>query len=106
MKITIGILRRLIQEALLEGGGGTTMPPRPMIRNPMSPSMADREQIGKNSIQNMDTDEDKISPHLREPVYDEGDCLGPVPPNAEQPYALPDPFAQDFNVIPTPQIRR
>lgn len=104
MKITIGSLKRLIRDALLEGGGGTTMPPRPMIRNPMSPSMADREQIGKNSIQNMDTDE--ISPHLKDPVYDEEDCYGPVPPNAEQPYALPDPFAQDFNVIPTPQIRR
>ena len=81
------------------------MPPRPMIRNPMAPSMSDREQIGKNSIQNMD-DPEEISPHLREPVYDDEDCWGPVPPTAENPHAGPDIYNTDYNVIPrTPIIR-
>lgn len=105
MRIRIIELRRIIREALLESGGGTTMPPRPVVNNPMSPSMADREQLGRISIKDSE-DPEEVSPHLREPLYDEEDCHGPVPPTRQNPYALPDPYTQDYNVIPTPTIRR
>lgn len=89
----------------MEIGGGTTMPPRPTVRNPMAPSMADREQIGRISVRDSDDPED-VSPHLRDPLYDKEDCWGPVPPKGANPYAMPDPYSQDYHVIPTPQIRR
>lgn len=98
-------LRRIIRQSLVEIGGGTTMPPRPTVRNPMSPSMADREQLGRISVRDAD-DPEAVSPHLRDPLYDEEDCWGPVPPTGANPYAMPDPYSQDYHVIPTPQIRR
>ena len=105
MRITVGRLRRLIRETLAEAGGGTTMPPRPMVNNPMAPSMADREEIGRNSIKDMD-DPDELAPHLLEPVEEPEDCWGPVPPVAPNPYAMPDFYTKDFNVIPTSPIKR
>lgn len=105
MRITIKELRRIIRGVVLEAGGGTTMPPRPVVNNPMSPSMADREQIGRISVKDVDAP-DELAPHLQDPLYDEEDCWGPVPPKGQNPYAMPDPYTQDFNVIPTPQIRR
>ena len=106
MKIRVGTLRQLIREAILEAGGGITMPTRPMVRNPMAPSMSDREQIGKNSLKNIDDDEE-IAPHLIEPTYNEEDCWGPVPPTGDNnPHASMDFYNTDFNVIPrTPIIR-
>lgn len=104
MKIRLGELRRIIRSMILEAGGGITVPPRPTVRNPMSPSMADREQIGRISIRDRDTDE--IASHLQEPVYDEEDCWGPVPPTGPSPYATSDPYNKDYHVIPTPQIKR
>jgi hypothetical protein len=105
MKIKLGALRRLVREALLEAGGGTTLPPQPVTRNPMSPSLTDREQITKMSISNLE-DEDALAPHLQDPQYEEEDCWGPVPPTAENPYALPDFYTNDFSVLPTPPIKR
>ena len=105
MRIRLGTLRRIIRRSLMEAGGGTTMPPRQTMVDPMTNTMADREQLGRNSIRDLD-DPDEVAPHLREPVYDEEECFGPVPPDAPNPYAMPDPFTQDFNVIPTPQIKR
>lgn len=105
MKITLGELRKIIRQSLLEAGGGTTMPPRPTVRNPMSPSMADREQIGRISVKDKD-DPEELSPHLREPVYDEEDCWGPVPPVAPHVHAMPDFYSQDYGVLPTPSIKR
>ena len=71
----------------------------------MAPSMSDREQIGRNSIKDMD-DPEELAPHLREPVYDEEDCWGPVPPTAENPHVGPDVYSKDYNVIPTSTIKR
>ena len=105
MRIRLGELRKIIRATLQEAGGGTTIPPRPVINNPMSPSMADREQIGRISIENMD-DPDQVAPHLQDPTYDEDECWGPVPPKAQNPYAMPDPYAKDYHVIPTPSIKR
>jgi hypothetical protein len=47
-----------------------------------------------------------VAPHLQEPEVDAEDCWGPVPPVAPNPYAMPDFYTKDFNVIPTPQIKR
>lgn len=105
MKITVRQLRKLIRSALKEGGGGTTLPSRPVVRDPNSPSMADREQIGRNSIKDID-DPDELAPHLREPVFDQEECWGPVPPVAPSPYVSADPYTNDYHVIPTPQIKR
>lgn len=105
MKIRVRELRRVIRQVLREAGGGTTIPSRPVVNNPMSPSMADREAIGRISISSLD-DPDEVAPHLREPVYDEEDCFGPVPPTAENPYILPDYYSKDYGVLPTPPIKR
>lgn len=100
------ILRSFIRQmVMLEAGGAPANAPRPVLSNPMAPSMADREQIGRISIKDLD-DPEEISPHLREPVYDEEDCWGPVPPTAENPYALPDFYNKDYGVLPTPPIKR
>lgn len=105
MKIRLWELRRIIRQTLVEIGGARTTVPRPVVNNPMSPSMADREQLGRNSIKDKDSP-DEVAPHLQEPLYDEEDCWGPVPPTAQNPYALPDYYAKDFGVLPTPPIKR
>lgn len=105
MKITLGELRRIIRSVVEEGAGGTTLPKLPMIRNAMGPEFSDREQLGRISVKDAD-DEDDVSPHLREPVHQEEDCWGPVPPIQQNPYVLPDPYAKDYHVIPTPQVKR
>ena len=105
MKITVGQLRSIIRNAILEAAGGITLPHMPVIRNAMGPEFADREQLGRISIKDVE-DEDEITPHLREPLYDAEDCWGPVPPTGDDPYVLPDPYTNDYHVIPTPQIKR
>jgi hypothetical protein len=105
MKITVGNLRQIIRNIILEAGGGTTMPPRPVVNNPMAPSMADREQLGKISIKDMQ-DPEELPPHLQDPVYDEEETWGPVPPVAPNPYVLPDMYTKDYSVLPIGNIKR
>lgn len=104
MKMTMRQLRRIIRECLAEAGGAVATKPRATETNPMSPSLPDREELGRNSIRDLDVDE--VSPHLREPMYDPEDCWGPVPPVGDNPHVGPDPFTRDYHVIPTPQIKR
>ena len=105
MRITVGQLRGIIREVLAEAGGASPTPPRPNVRNAMTPSMADREQIGRISVKDKD-DPEEVSPHLREPMYKEDDCWGPVPPTGEDPYVMADFYTKDYHVIPTPPIKR
>ncbi len=105
MKLTVGQLRGIIREVMTEAGGASPTPPRPNVRNAMSPSMADREQLGRITIRDKD-DPDVLAPHLQEPEEDHEDCWGPVPPVASNPYAMPDFYSKDFNVIPTSTTRR
>jgi len=105
MKIKLGQLRNLIRETILEMGGGITLPKMPIIRNAMGPELADREQLSLVSQKDID-DNDFVAPHLREPIYDEEETWGPVPPTGDDPYTLPDPYSKDYHVIPTPQINR
>lgn len=104
MKITVGELRSIIRAAIREGAGGITLPHMPVVRNAMGPDFADREQLGRVSMK--DKEEDELAPHLREPVYSEEDCWGPVPPGGHDPYALPDFYTNDYGVLPTPPIKR
>jgi hypothetical protein len=104
MKITISQLRNIIRSVIVEAAGGITLPRMPVIRNAIQPDFSDRERLGRISVK--DADEDAITPHLREPIYDEEETWGPVPPTGEDPYALPDPYSKDYHVIPTPQIKR
>lgn len=105
MIIRVRDLKRLIRHQLIEIGGGTSTTPRPLAGDPMSSSLSDREQLGRNSIRSLD-DPDEVAPHLQEPVYDEEECWGPVPPKAPSPHAMPDPLNKDYHVIPTPTIKR
>lgn len=105
MRISVGKLRRIIRESLLESGGGTSIGTRPTTSNPAISSISDREQLGRISIQDLD-DPDQIAPHLTDPAYDREEVEGPVPPTGKHPYASPDPFSQDYNVIPTSTIKR
>jgi len=105
MKLSVRQLRNIIRNALIEGAGGITLPRMPVIRNSMGPEFADREQLGRINAKDVD-DPDELTPHLREPIYDEEDCWGPVPPTGNDPYALPDPYAKDTGVLPTPPIKR
>lgn len=105
MKITIGELRSIIRSAIREAAGGTTLPHMPVVRNSIGPDFSDREQLGRISTKDADK-EDELPPHLREPVHQEEDCWGPVPPTGKDPYAIPDPYAKDYGVLPTPPIKR
>lgn len=105
MKITIRELRSIIRSVLQEAAGGTTLPNMPRVRDSIGPDFADREQLGRISTKDAD-DEDELPPHLREPVHQEEDCWGPVPPTGNDPYALPDPYTKDTGVLPTPPIKR
>lgn len=105
MRISVGHLREIIREVLEEATGAAPTPPRPNVRNAMSPSMADREQLGRITIRDKD-DPDALAPHLQEPEEDPEDCWGPVPPIAPNPCAMLDFYSKDFNVIPTPPINR
>jgi hypothetical protein len=87
-------LRRIIREAMIaEIGGGIPNKPQPMTRNPMSPDINNREQIGK--METGDQEDDELAPHLMEPIYSKEDCYGPVPPDAEDPYVQQDPYVND-----------
>lgn len=105
MKMRLSELRHLIRSIVIEAGGATTLPSRPVTRDPMKPSMADREQLTKMSVSALD-DPDAVAPHLQDPQYEEEDCWGPVPPVQENPYTLPDFYTKDFGVLPTGNIKR
>ena len=107
MKISVKDLRRLIVR-LVEAGGGTTVPKQePYIQNSLSPDINHREQLGSLADRDIDTEQDdELPPHLREPIYDEEECFGPVPPDAEDPYVGQDPFVRDYGPLPTPPVRR
>ena len=92
----------MIRRAILESGWAT--PPEPTMRNPLSPDINSREQLGK--LQSGTPDEYDIASHLTDPIEDEEDCYGPVPPDAEEPYVGQDPFVRDYGPLPTPPIKR
>jgi hypothetical protein len=88
MKISIGFLRGIIKKSLFESAL------QHQVKKPGGLEMADREQMGKISVQNIEQDE--LAPHLREPVYSEEECWGPVPPDADPPGVYSDPYTNDL----------
>jgi hypothetical protein len=92
----------LINEALSEGAGGTPNKRQPYTGNAMSPASAEREQLGYLADNDIDTDDNDISSHLRDTVVDPEETWGPVPPTAEDPYAQADPFVRGDSPLPTP----
>lgn len=91
---------------LVERGSNMANHPEPNSGNVWSPSTADREQLGSLAQPDKNDDYLDIAPHLREPVEDEEECYGPVPPGDETVYVGQDPFVRDAGVLPTPGIHR
>jgi len=101
MRTTISELRKYIRRVIAEAGGGVPMRPALATRNPMSPDMVDREQLGYLADKDYEVDDD-VSSHLRDPVEDPEDCFGPVPPTNSEPYVTQDPLVRDSSPLPTP----
>lgn len=102
MKISIRQLRNHIREALEEHANSWAN----YSRNALSPETDDREAIEKMSLKG-DDGHDELSSHLQDAdrVETDAEIWGPVPPKKNQNVfvAQSDPFAQDWNVIPTPR---
>lgn len=105
MRLTVGKLRKLIRSTLLEVGGGVSIGTRPTTSNPAVSSIADREQLGKISLKDIE-EPDEVAPHLTDPTYNREEVEGPVPPTGKHPYASPDPYNKDYHVIPTSTVKR
>ena len=108
MRILLGELRSVL---FCELGGSSTSSgrwPGQPVKNAMSPDVNSREQLGAITAKAMDTVEDPegLPDHLRDPVVDPDECMGPVPPNAEPVYVGQDPFSRDVNPNPTGAIKR
>ena len=69
--------------------------------DPLAPDMIDREQLGYLADIDIDTNDNDLPAHLRDPVEDPEDCWGPVPPTQDDPYVQPDPFTTGWSVLPT-----
>ncbi len=108
MKLTIKHLRSLVKEALAsEGAGGMPSKAEPFIGDETGSQWNSREQLAALRNHDLDTEEgDELPPHLREPMYDDDECFGPVPPDAPPPSILSDPFVRDSSPLPTSGIRR
>lgn len=104
MRVRLGTLRAYLREV----GANGAFPGQPVARNPLSPDVNSREQLGDISAKTIDTvgDEDGLPEHLREPQVDPADCFGPVPPDAEPPFVSQDPFVRDSSPKPSGAIKR
>ncbi len=108
MKTTLRQLRRYILKEL--GGSSTSSgrwPGQP-VRNAQSPDINSREQLGQITAKAIDTvdDPEGLPDHLRDPVVDPDECLGPVPPDSEPVYVGQDPFTRDSSPNPTGNMKR
>ena len=98
VRISLGRLRTILHREIQESGGGTAG--YPQIHDAVGPSMAEREAIG-SLADNPDAEPgDDLPPHLRQPLEDPEDTMGPVAPSAEDPYMIADPYASDYGVLP------
>lgn len=104
MKITVGQLRQLIQEVILEAGGAKPSKPQP-TSSPSPPGPVVRQQLTRISAKDLDKP-DEIAPHLRVDFVEDEDPHGPVPPNAENPNLSTVDYAKDWGVLPTGNIIR
>lgn len=100
MRLTLGRLRAIIRESAFPG--------QPAGRNVLSPDINSREQLGSLAAVPIDTvaDPEGLPDHLSQPTVTPEECLGPVPPETDDPGVYQDPFARDWGVTPTPAIKR
>ncbi len=96
-----------MRASLLEWAGAPPNKPEPYVGDSFGSDWTSREALTSLADVDVDTEQgDELPPHLREPLYDEEDCYGPVPPTAEQPGVYSDPFVRDSSPVPTSGIRR
>ena len=105
MRITLGELRSIIRRSITEIGGARSTRPSPVTLDPTAPGNVTRQQLSRISVRDMDPS-DEIAPHLRDDYATFEQDFGPVPPDEPNPYVTLDPYVNDFNVLPTPQIKR
>lgn len=105
--ISVAKLKRLIRNEW-----AAAPPTKPMwssLIEPHSPSLVDREALGSlaGDGNRIDPDEELPTHLCGDEVDSYEDELGPVPPNPENdPWAYPDFYTNDYNVVPTPRIMR
>lgn len=85
------ILREYIRNVIDEAQEGIH------ISNVLSKDLTDREQLGSLA----DNESEEIASHLMEPEVDIEDCYGPVPPLADDPGVLLDPYVKYYRITPT-----
>lgn len=100
MRLTLRELRSIIKEGIGHGGRSKAQ----AFDGKTSPDYSDREALGSLVDLDVDTElDDDLSPHLRGTLYqDTSDeqMFGPVPPDADNPYVQPDPYALDVGPMP------
>lgn len=107
--MSIGQIRKAVQSALLESSSDWASPPAPAGRSSRHQSINaySREPIERQSIQNIKNDElDDIADHLKDEDDPDEDPYGPVPPIADNPYVMQDPFVRNYSPNPSPMIYR
>lgn len=109
MRTTVRELKHMIHRVIAEAGGNMPTKPQP-YDGPMPPTGWSREQLTFLNSSDLDTVDDEgnetlLPPHLRDPMYDEEDCFGPVPPGDNAVYPEMDYFTTDVNPLPTRNIR-
>jgi hypothetical protein len=85
------ILREYIRNVINETQEGIH------VSNVLSNDLTDREQLRSLA----DDGSDEIASHLMEPEVDMEDCYGPVPPLADDPGVLLDPYVKYYRITPT-----
>lgn len=106
MFVTIREIKKAVRLALLESSTEWASPPTPAGRGHLYVSINShsREQMEKMSDQDIRREEMASSTsHLDD---EDIDTEGPVPPTAENPYVMQDPFVRQYSPNPTPAIHR
>ena len=89
-----------MRATLSESMGGWASPPQPLGRSPgYEPDIVNREQIGR--MESGTQDDEELDSHLTDPLYDEEDCWGPVPPKVGDPWVQQDPYVRFSSPLPT-----
>lgn len=99
MKIKLGQLKHIINLVLEKSSQPQYFP---HIRDPLNVDFNDRQAIERMKKSDIDNN-DEMSPHLSDDIS--LNDLGPVPPagSENKPYAILDPFVDDWHVIPSPR---
>lgn len=102
VRVKLGKLRQIIREA----SSWDSWPGRP-ARDELSSTLPvdSLDSLAQEPIDTV-SDPDGLPDHLLEPLIDADDCCGPVPPDAEDPYVMQDPYVRMHGPAPTSTIKR